>query len=57
MANRKPKTLSTIEKKYSRRIAKLFERYADKTMGELWVELDKLKEKMAKEMAEIGITE
>lgn len=57
MKNRKPKTLTTIENKYSRRVDKLIQRYQDKTMQELWVELDKLKEKMRKELAEIGITE
>lgn len=55
--NRKPKTLSTIENKYSRKIAKLLVKYADKTMEEFWVEADKLKAKMKKEMEEIGITE
>lgn len=53
----KPKTLSTIENKYSRKIEKLLVKYADKTMSELWVELDKLKANMKKEMEEIGITE
>lgn len=57
MKNRKPKTLTTIENKYSRKVDKLIQRYQDKTMQELWVELDKLKEKMRKELAEIGITE
>lgn len=57
MKSRKPKTLTTIENKYSRRVDKLIQRYQDKTMQELWVELDKLKEKMRKELAEIGITE
>ena len=47
------KTLESIEKKYSKKIDKLLIKYADKTMGELWEELDKLKEKMRVELAEI----
>lgn len=57
MKSKKPKTLATIENKYSRKIGKLLERYQDKTMQEFWMEADKLKAKMKEELAEIGITE
>lgn len=57
MKERKPKTLTTIENKYSRLVEKLFKRYADRTMGELWKKLDELKAKMKKELEEIGIAE
>lgn len=57
MRSKKPKTLTTIENKYSRKVDKLIQRYQDRTMQELWVELDKLKAKMKEELAEIGITE
>ena len=57
MRVKKPKTLQTIENKYSRKIAKLLERYKDRTIEEFWMEADKLKAKMKEELAEIGITE
>lgn len=57
MRSKKPKTLTTIENKYSRKVDKLIQRYQDRTMQELWEELDKLKAKMKEELAEIGITE
>ena len=57
MRTRKPKTLTTIENKYSRKVAKLLEKYKDRTMEEFWKEADKLKAKMKEELAEIGITE
>ena len=49
------KTLKDIENKYSKKIDKLLDKMQNATMGELWVELDKLKDKMQKEMDEIGI--
>lgn len=57
MRVKKPKTLQTIENKYSRKVAKLLERYKDRTIEEFWKEADKLKAKMKEELAEIGITE
>lgn len=50
------KTQASVEAKYSKKIARLLNKYADRTMKELWVELDKLKERMAVELAEFGIT-
>ena len=53
----KPKTLTTIKNKYTRKVAKVLRYYQDKTMEELWKKLDELKENMREEMKEIGITE
>lgn len=36
--------------KYDKLVAKTLEEYKDRTMGELWVELDRLKAEMAKEL-------
>ena len=44
-----------LENKYSKKIGKLLDKMKNNTMEELWVELDKLKDKMQKEMNEIGI--
>lgn len=46
-----------IERKYDKLIAKTLERMKDNTMQELWVELDKLKLQMGKELIEAGIVE
>lgn len=48
-------TLQSIEKKYSLRIDRLIKRMSNATMSELWVELDKLKEKMRKDLEKAGI--
>lgn len=42
-----------LENKYERKIAKTFKAYGNKTMGELWEALDKLKEEMRKEVEEL----
>lgn len=39
-----------IIKKYSKLIDRAVKKYSDKTMGELWVELDKIKERMREEL-------
>lgn len=44
-----------IEKKYTKLIDKKIKSMKDKTMTELWTELDKLKEQMSKEFEEKGI--
>lgn len=55
MAKRKSKEekIELLEQKYSTKIAKLIKAYENKTMGELWERLDKLKEQMAKELEAI----
>lgn len=55
MAKRKSKEekIEQLENKYSVKIAKLIKAYENKTMGELWERLDKLKEQMAKELEAI----
>lgn len=52
----KPKTLTTIRNKYTRKVAKVLRDYQDKSMEELWKKLDEVKEKMRVELNEIGIT-
>lgn len=49
------KTLKEVERKYSKKIGKLLDKMQNNTMEELWVELDKIKQQMQKEMDEIGI--
>lgn len=44
-----------IEKKYSKLIDETIQRMQDVTMGELWVELDKLKEQMRLDFIKAGI--
>ena len=44
-----------IEKKYEKLIGKLLKEMKDKTMGELWSEMDKLKAQMADEFERAGI--
>lgn len=46
--------LAKIEKKYDEIIGELLKKYRHKTMGELWGELDKVKEQMGKEINEIN---
>ena len=46
--------LAKIEKKYDAIIGELLIKYRNKTMGELWGELDKVKEQMGKEINEIN---
>lgn len=44
-------TLDEIEKKYERRIGNTIKRMKNKSMAELWVEFDKLKEQMRKDLS------
>lgn len=58
--NKKPRTYtkyakSRIIKKYDKLVEKTIDRMKDQSMSELWCELDKLKEQMAKEFKEKGI--
>lgn len=46
--------LKKIEQKYDKIIGEVIERNKDKTMGELWGELDQVKEQMGKEIDEIN---
>lgn len=46
--------LKKIEEKYEKIIGEVIERNKDKTMGELWGELDQVKEQMGKEIDEIN---
>lgn len=46
--------LAKIEKKYDKIIGELLVKYRNKTMGELWGELDHVKEQMGKEIDEIN---
>lgn len=47
--------LKRIEKKYNALVAECIKRNKDKTMQELWVELDKIKADMKAEMEEKGL--
>lgn len=49
MANNAKIKYARIERKYQKKIDKLMTEYQNKTMGELWVALDNLKEEMRKE--------
>ena len=55
MANINKVRLNRLEKKYSKLIDKCIKRNKDKTMQELWVELDKIKADMKAEMEEKGL--
>ena len=49
------KTKASIMAKYERKIRKILNKNWDKTMADLWEDLDKIKGEMAVELAEIGI--
>ena len=55
MAKRKTseEKIALLEQKYSNRVAKILKEYANRTMGELWERLDKLKKQLAKEIEAI----
>ena len=50
MANRQKVKMHRLEKKYSKIIEKTLKEYKDKTMEELWVELDRIKAELKEEM-------
>ena len=51
------KTKESVIAKYEKKINKAINKNWDKTMGELWEELDKIKKQMAEELKEFGIYE
>ena len=55
MANINKVKMNRLEKKYSKLIDECIKRNKDKTMQELWVELDKIKADMKTEMEEKGL--
>jgi hypothetical protein len=57
MANSKKVRQKRIEKKYEKLISDTFDRLSSegKTMGELWQELDKLKQQMKEDFKTAGI--
>lgn len=55
MASKEKVRLNRLEKKYSKLINECIKRNKDKTMQELWVELDKIKADMKAEMEEKGL--
>ena len=55
MANSEKVRLNRLEKKYSKLINECIKRNKDKTMQELWVELDKIKADMKVEMEAKGL--
>lgn len=55
MASNEKVRLNRLEKKYSKLINECIKRNKDKTMQELWVELDKIKADMKAEMEEKGL--
>ena len=55
MANINKVKMNRLEKKYSKLINECIKRNKDKTMQELWVELDKIKADMKVEMEEKGL--
>ena len=55
MASKEKVRLNRLEKKYSKLIDECIKRNKDKTMQELWVELDKIKADMKAEMEEKGV--
>lgn len=55
MANINKVKMNRLEKKYSKLINECIKRNKDKTMQELWVELDKIKADMKAEMEEKGL--
>ena len=55
MASKEKVRLNRLEKKYSKLIDECIKRNKDKTMQELWVELDKIKADMKAEMEVKGL--
>lgn len=55
MASKEKVRLNRLEKKYSKLIDECIKRNKDKTMQELWVELDKIKADMKAEMEAKGL--
>ena len=55
MASKEKVRLNRLEKKYGKLIDECIKRNKDKTMQELWVELDKTKADMKAEMEEKGL--
>lgn len=55
MASKEKVRLNRLEKKYSKLIDECIKRNKNKTMQELWVELDKIKADMKTEMEEKGL--
>ena len=55
MASKEKVRLNRLEKKYSKLIDECIKRNKDKTMQELWVELDKIKADMKAELEEKGL--
>ncbi len=55
MTRAQKKAKKTIINKYNRLIGQTIKRMGDNTMGELWVELDKLKAEMQAEFEKAGI--
>ena len=55
MASKEKVRLNRLEKKYSKLIDECIKRNKDKTMQELWVELDKIKADMKVEMEAKGL--
>lgn len=55
MASNVKVRLNRLEKKYSKLINECIKRNKDKTMQELWVELDKIKADMKAELEEKGL--
>lgn len=49
--------LAIIEAKYNEKVKRTIRRYRERTMGELWKALDKLKDKMRAEMEEYGLND
>lgn len=49
--------LAIIEAKYNEKVKRTIRRYRERTMGELWQALDKLKDKMRAEMEEYGLND
>ena len=56
MANINKVKMNRLEKKYSKLIDECIKRNKDKTMQELWVELDKIKADMKAEMEAKGLS-
>ena len=56
MASKEKVRLNRLEKKYSKLINECIKRNKDKTMQELWVELDKIKADMKAEMEAKGLS-
>ena len=55
MASKEKVRLNRLEKKYSKLIDECIKRNKDKTMQELWVELNKIKADMKAEMEAKGL--